>query len=241
VSNIELPVPRKRAIDGKKCLRRVVPLITVAALSASLFAAAGPAIAAVRPSAAPIISVSGTGRPAVAVRTALNNVHRTKDGQFALTSAGLSGWALSADSAFVVGLNKASHQAEALDVAADNVVDAADAVPAANQGTTVITIVPGTTLTISSTEVVLDISSQDVTDIENAAGFGSAIAALVGAILSVAQVPDGPGIAGIVASSITVGSDALKLCAGNDGGSIILSVSAPRNELPSVSACGISV
>ncbi len=104
-----------------------------------------------------------------------------------------------------------------------------------------IEIVPGTTLTISSTEVELDISSQDVTDLENAIGLGSAIAALVGAILAVAQVPEGPAIAGIVASSLTVGSDVLKLCAGNDGGSIILSVSAPKDALPSVSACGLSV
>jgi hypothetical protein len=242
VSNIELPVLRKHAIDGKKRLRRVVPLIAAAALSASLIAAAvGPAGAAVRPSAAPMISVSGNGRPAVALRTALNRVRRTSDGQFVLDSAGLSSQARSADSALVADLNKVERQAGALDLASDDVVDAADTVSAAGQGTTVVTIVPGTTLTISSTGVVLDISSQDVTDIENAVALGTAIASLVGAILSVAQVPDGPAIAGIVASSLTVGGDVLKLCAGNDGGSVILSVSVPGDELPSVSACGLTV
>ena len=83
----------------------------------------------------------------------------------------------------MAGLNKVERQAGALDLASDNVIDAADTVPAADQGTTVITILPGTTLTISNTGVVLDISSQDVTDIENAAALGSAIASLVGAIL----------------------------------------------------------
>lgn len=177
MSNIELPVG-KHPLNGKKCLQRVVPLITTVAISTALLAvAAAPASAAGRSSAP--ISVSRNGRTAVALR--------------------------------------------------------------ADRGTTVIEIVPGTTLTISGTEVELDVSSQDVTDLENAAGLGSAIASLVGAILSVAQVPEGPAIAAIVATSLTVGSDVLKLCAGNDGGSIILSVSAPKGALPSVSACGVTV
>jgi hypothetical protein len=220
-----------------------VPLVMAAAVfTGSLVAGAvSPASAAVRSSAAPPISVTGSGSPAVALRTAINRVHRTGDGQFALASAGLSGRARSADSALVADLNKVEGQEGASDLASDNIVDAADIVPAAGQKTTVVTIVPGTTLTISGTEVVLDVSPQDVTDIENGAGLGSAIASLVGSILSVAQVPDGPEIASIVASSLTVGSDALKLCAGNDGGSVILSVSAPSGKLPSASACGLSV
>jgi hypothetical protein len=247
--NIELPVLRrhgKHAIAGKKRPRRVpvipvITAITAAAVSASLIAAAGPASTAARPSAAPIISVSGNGRPAVALRAVLDRVRKTGDGQFALDSAELSSRARTADSTFVANLDKVERQAGALDLAGDNVVDTADTIPAAERGTTVITILPGVTLTISSTTVVLDISSQDVTDILDVAALGSAIAGLVGAILSVAQVPAGPAIAAIVASSITVGSDVVKLCAGNDGGSIILSVSAPAGELPSVSACGITI
>lgn len=105
MSIIELPVCN-RAINGKKRLQRVVHLIAAAAVSASLIAAAvGPASAAVRPSA-PVISVSGNGRPAVALRAALNRVRWTGDGQFALASAELSSRARSADSAFVAGLNR---------------------------------------------------------------------------------------------------------------------------------------
>lgn len=220
-----------------------IPLVMAAAVftGSLLGGAVSPASAAVRPPAAPMISVSGNGRPAVALRTALNRLSRTGDGQFTLASAGLSSQARSADSAFVAGLNKVERQAGAFDLGSDNVVDAADTVPAADTGTTVVTIVPGATLTISSTEVVLDISSQDVTDIENAATLGSSIASLVGDILAVAQVPDGPQIASIVASALTVGSDVIKLCAGNDGGAIVLSVSAPSGELPSISACGVTI
>lgn len=197
---------------------------------------AGPASAAVQPSGASMISVSGNGRPAVALRTALSHVRRT-GGQFTLASAGLSSRARRADSALVAALNKVERQEGTSDLGGT----APDAVPAADQSDTVVTIVPGTTLTISSTEVVLDISPQDVTDIENAAALGSAIASLVGAILGLTPVQGGSAIAGIVASSLNIGSDVLKLCAGNDGGSVILSVSVPSGGLPSASACGISV
>jgi hypothetical protein len=247
--NIELPVLRrhgKHAIAGKKRLRRVpvitaITAITAAAVTASLIAAAGPASTAARPPTAPIISVSGNGRPAVALRAVLNRVRKTGDGQFALDSGELSSRARTADSAFVADLDKVERQAGALDLAGDNVVETADTIPAADQGTTVITILPGVTLTISSTTVVLDISSQDVTDILDVAALGSAIAGLVGAILSVSGVPLGGAISGIVASAISIGSDALKICSANDGGSLILSVSAPAGELPSVSACGITI
>jgi hypothetical protein len=222
-----------------------VPLVVaVAVLAGSLGAGAVSPATAVRPPAAPVISVSGNGRTAVALRTALSHVRRTGDRQFALVSAGLSSQARSADSALVAGLNKVGREAGAPSLASGSAADVADAVLTADQGTTVVQVVPGTTLTISGTKVVLDVSAQDVTDIENAAGLGSAIASLVGSILGV--IPD-PGlggasaIAGIVANSLTIGSDVLKLCAGNDGGAVILSISAPSGQLPSVSACGISV
>jgi hypothetical protein len=236
VNSIELPVLRKH---GKAHFRRVAPLITLitaAAVSASLTAAAGPAV---RPPVAPIISVSGNGRPAAALRTALNHVRQTGDRQFTLASAGLSIQARSADSALVASLNTVGRQAGALDLARDST---ADAILTADQGTTVITIVPGATLTISGTEVVLDISAQDVTQIENGLALGSAIASLVGSILGVIPgIDNGEAIADIVASSLTIGSEVLNICASNDGGSVILSVSAPAGALPSVSACGVSI
>lgn len=243
--NIELPVlpyVGRHATDGRTRFRRVAPLITLitaAAVSGSLIAAASPAITTARPPTAPMIAVSGTGRPAMALRAVLDHVRPTGDGQFALASAGLSSPARNADSAFVAAMNKVGRDARPLDLGGGN---AANAVLTADQGTTVITIVPGTTLTISGTEVVLDISAQDVTEIENGIALGSAIASLVGSILGVIPpVSSGAAIAGIVASSLNIGSDVLKLCAGNDGGAVILSISAPTGQLPSVSACGISV
>jgi hypothetical protein len=177
----------KHAIDGKKRRRCVLPLITAitaAAVSASLVAAAGPTITAARPPAVPIISVSGNGRPAVALRAVLDRVRRTSDGSFALASAGISSRARTEDSALVADLDNVERQAGTLGLTSDNVIDTADTVTAADQGT-VITILPGVTLTISGTEIVLNISSQDVTLIENVAALGSAIASLVGGILSV--------------------------------------------------------
>jgi hypothetical protein len=217
-------------------------VMSAAVFTGSLLAGTvSPASAAVRTTAVPMISVSGNGRAAVVLRTALDHVRRTSSGQFVLASAGLSSRARSLDSALVADLNKVERQAWTLGLAKGNLIDAANVVSAAGQGTTVITIVPGTTLTISSTEVMLDISAQDVTDIENAAELGSAIAELVGAILDLAEVDNGDAIAEIVASSLDLGSDALKLCAGNDGGSLILSVSVSSDGLPTVSACGITV
>jgi hypothetical protein len=232
----------KHATDGKKGRRCVVPLITAitaAAVAASVTAAAGPTITAARPPAVPIVSVSGNGRPAVALRAVLDRVRRTSDGQFALASAGLSGRERTADSALVADLDKVDRQAGTVGLASDNVTDT-DTVTAADQ-VTVITILPGVTLTISGTEIVLDVSAQDVTLIEDVASLGSAIASLVGGILSVSGVTLGGAIAGIVASAINIGSDALKICSANDGGGLILSVSAPAGELPSVSACGVTI
>jgi hypothetical protein len=222
-----------------------VPLFMAAALftGSLLTGAAAPASAApasaARP-ALPVPSVSGNGPAYAAVTTALRRVGWS-EGRFTLKDrAGLSGRALSAGNALVTDLNKLGRQPGARSLAGDNVVDTADHASAAGQDT-VITIVPGTTLTISSTEVELQVSATDVTDIENAASLGTAIASLVGDILAVAGVPGGSQIAAIVGAALTVGSDALKLCAGNDGGALVLSVSIPSGELPSVSACGISI
>jgi hypothetical protein len=204
-----------------------------------LVGAVAPAGAALRPPL-PVPSVSGNSRAAAALTTALRRVSWS-EGQFTLKDhAGLTGPALSTENALVTDLNKLGRQPAAPSLASANVIDTADYASAAAQDT-VITIVPGTTLTISSTGVELQISATDVTDIENAVGLGAAITSLVGAILSVAPVPYAPQILAIVANALTVGSDVLKLCAGNDGGAVVLSVSWPNGELPSVSACGVTV
>jgi hypothetical protein len=221
-------------------LPAVALFVAAAVFTGSLLAGtATPASAAARPPL-PVPSVSGNGPASAAVTTAIRRVG-WGDGQFTLKDrAGLSGRALSAENALVTDLNRLGRQAGTLNHGNDKVAGTADSVLAAGQDT-VVTIVPGTTLTISSTEVELQISAADVTDIENAASLGTAITALVGAILSVAQVTPGSQIVAIVADSLTVGSDVLKLCAGNDGGAIVLSVSTPGDGLPSVSACGVSV
>ena len=75
MSNVELPVLRKRALDGNKRLRRLVPLVAAAALSTSLIAgAAGPASAVGRQPArtAPIsLASSGNTLPAAAKDTTI--------------------------------------------------------------------------------------------------------------------------------------------------------------------------
>lgn len=211
---------------------------------------AGAATAAVRspsapvpvPASVPVMSVSGNGRSTMALRTALSRVRRTGDGQFTLDSAGLAGQDRAADSSLVASMNRVESQRGAAGLASGGgIIETAAITPAASQKTTVITLVPGATLTLSGTEVVLDVSKQDVTDIENGATLGSAIANLVGAALDVAQVPNGKTIATIVADSLTVGSDALKLCAGNDGGRLHLAVSAPSGKLPTAAACGVRI
>jgi hypothetical protein len=217
-----------------------IPMLMAAVLvTGSLLAGAvAPAGAALRPPL-PVPAVSGNSRATAALTTALRRVGWS-EGQFTVKDrAGLSGRALSAENSLITDLNKLGRQPGALSLASANVIDTAYA-SAAGQDT-VITIVPGTILTITSTGIELQISATDVTDIENVVGLGAAITSLVGAILSLAPVPNGSGIVAIVADSLTVGSDVLKLCAGNDGGAVVLSVSWPSGELPSVSACGVTV
>jgi hypothetical protein len=228
VSNVELPVLRKHAMDGKRRLRRVVSLVTAAALGASLLAgAAGPASAAVQEPArsAPISFASGDNAlPAVALAAAARYVH-VSDGRLSLDTvegekAGVSSQALSTESALVASWNRVlSHENVTVNSARDTrggVVDVAAAVPAAAQDTT-ITLLPGITLTINSTGIQLSMTRQAVTEVENLVGFGQAVASLVGSILAISGVPLGGQIAAIVATSLGLGNSLLRLCTASDG------------------------
>jgi hypothetical protein len=246
VRNIELSVHRQHALDSTKRLRRVVSVITAAALSASLIAAAaGPASAAVGEPArtAPIVSfaTSDNGLRAVSLMTAARYVHPS-DGHFTLDTlgakrAGASSQALRTEGDLVTSLNKLlDHETTTANSARDGIViDFAQAVPAAAQDTT-ITVVPGITLTIASTGIQLSLTKEAVTEVENVLGFGQSVASLVGSILAVAQVPNGGAIAGIVASSLGLANGLLKLCTAPDGSATF---TIPFFGLPSCS--GVSL
>ncbi|MEY9911236.1 hypothetical protein ABIA35_007488 [Catenulispora sp. MAP12-49] len=168
MSTIEPSSRRKHAEGGAKRLRRVVPLLTAATVSASLVAAAaGPAGAAARPAGVASIQV-------------------------------------------------------------------AMAIPAAAQDQ-VITIAPGVTLTIGSTEVQLSLTKEAVTEVQTVIGFGQTVAALVTPILVAAGVPNAALVSGAIAVALGVGSAFLKVCTASDG-SAAFTVSL--NALPSCSGLG---
>jgi hypothetical protein len=226
VSNVELPVLRKHTVDGDKRLRRVVPLIRAAVLSAALLVgAASPAGAAVQDhgrTAAISSASSDDALPAMSLAAAAGYVHLS-DGRLTFETlearkAGVSSQALSAESAFVANMNKVLEDrgAAGVDSARDSVtLDVATG--AANAQDTTITLLPGITLTISGTGIQLSLTKEAVTEVENVLAIGQAVASLVGAILSVAQVLNAGPIAGIVGAALGLGSDLLKLCTASDG------------------------
>lgn len=226
MSDIDLPVLHAHNIDRNKRLRHLVSLITGAALSTSLIVAvAGPASATVREPArtAPISQASSdSGLPAVSLTAAAHYVHFS-DGQFTLDTlnagkAGVSSQALSTESALVASMNRLlDRRATTVNSVRDDAVDVASIVPAGAQGTT-ITIVPGITLTISSTGIQLSMTKEAVAEVENVLGFAQTVASLVSAILAVIpQAQPGGPIAGIVASALGLGNSLLKLCTASDG------------------------
>ena len=223
----------KHASEGTKRLRRALPLVTSAALSASLIAcAAGTANAAVQPAqpaqpgqpaqSAPGSLAAGDSAAAVAsLVTATHYIHLS-DGHFSLDTldarrAGVDAQSLDAANAFVASLNKIpGHAAAPAAGAHGTAVDFAAAVPAAAQNTT-ITVLPGITLTIGSTGVQLSMTKEAVAQVESVVGFGQNVATLVGAILTAAQVPLGGPIATIVAGALGLGNGLLKICTAADG------------------------
>jgi hypothetical protein len=117
----------------------------------------------------------------------------------------------------------------------------AEAVPAGVQGT--VTLLPGITLTISSTGIQLAMTKEAVEEIQTVAGAGEEVAEIVGGILDVAlSAVDGGEIGGeiadIVAAALGLGSEALAACTSPDG-SATFSVPWPwlwvSGDLPSCS------
>lgn len=250
VINFYLSVLRN-TIDGSKRLRHVVPLITAAALSVSLIAAAaGPASAAVREptrTAPTSLASSDNDLLAVSLTSAARYVHLS-DGRFTLDArdaekAGVSSKALSTESTLVAGTNKLLNGGTAtVNSARDGVVvDAAKTDPASAKDTT-ITVLPGITLSITNTGIQLSMTEEAVTEVQNLAGFAENVATLVGDILALAliAVPDGPeigsSIAYLVADAIGIGSDFLRACTAGDGSATF---TVPWHGLPSCS--GISL
>jgi hypothetical protein len=231
LSNIELPVRREHAIDGKKRFRYIAMFTTSAALCASLIAGvAGPASAAVREpaqSASISLASSDSGLTTAARYVRLSNGRLTFDSADA-AKAGANSHALSIESAIVANLNKDLVHG----TTAANTVKAA----AASTQSTTITLLPGFTITFSSTGVVVYISKADVTEFENVATFAKDLASLIAsggvaatiaaAILSVLG-PVGVSatvIAGLVTAAFTflggvigLASDVLKICTAADG------------------------
>ncbi|WP_194891608.1 hypothetical protein [Catenulispora pinisilvae] len=233
MSTNEPTVRGKHAKTGTKRLRRAVPLVTAAAISASMVAAAaGPASAAARPGEA---GVSNTAMMDAARYVQVSDGHVSID-TFAAQKAGVSGQALSAEGTIVAGLNQfldtgtaavaaagAAHQGTAVSVPM--------AIPAAAQDK-VIQIAPGVTLTIGSTSVELSLSKDAVTEIESVVAFGAAVAALVTPVLVAMAVPNAALVSGVIAAALGVGAAFLKICTAPDGSA---SFSVSLNALPSCS------
>lgn len=186
---------------------------TAVLASASMLAGvAGPA------SAAQDTARTATAQAAVAVSETVpivsnESAHRyiaLRGGRFVVDTreAGESGALNSAD-ALAASLNRLV----AAPVHTGNIVLTA----ATTGGTTTYDLLPGVVLTIGSDYIRLSLSKQIVTDIEDLAAIGQAVAGLVGAILAVSGVTGGSSIAAIVSDSIGIGADAFKLCVGTDG------------------------
>ena len=237
MSNLEPPVHRKHAKDGGRRLRRVVPLVTAATISASLVAAAaGPASAAAQQPAGAGDNVV----PAASLLAAARYVH-VSDGHVTVDTvdaqkAGVGSQALSAESALVSSLNQLLDRGGITGVARNGAaVNVAMAMPAAVQNTT-IQVLPGITLTIDGSGIQLNLTKQAVTEVENVVGFGQSVASLVGSILTASGVPLGGQIAGIVAASLGVGNAFLKLCTASDGSATF---TVPWLGIPSCSGLSI--
>jgi hypothetical protein len=219
VSTLEQTDLRKHAAPRTKRLRRVVPAVAATAVTASLIAGiTGPANAAEQPT-------RPTPIPAAALEAAAQYVH-VVDGRVTVDTAGaakagVSSQILTTETSLVTNLNgliarQAGAGATTVNSADGTTATFAAAAPAAMPDT-VIQVLPGVTLTIDDSGIQLALSKQAVAEIESVVGFGQTIAALVAPILTVAGVPNGAAIAGIVGAALAVGNAFLKLCTAPDG------------------------
>lgn len=270
MSNIKLPFLRTDAADGKKRLWRVVPAaatITAAAVGAALIGGvAGPTSATAQVparSAWASIASSDNATTGVARYVTVSGARFTLDTS-AAEKAGISSQALSAESTMLAGLNNG--------LARDNATAGSSTVntfkfpsaltltkeqaAAATTKSTVITLVPGFTITISSTGIVVYISKANVTELENLASFAkdltailstAAVAADLAAALATALGhPEAAVLAGILTASIAfvgavigLASDVLKICTAADGSAtftVPLTSNFPWIGIPTCSA-----
>lgn len=228
MSNRETPVLRKHTIDGTTRLWRIVSLIIIAALSASLIAYTASSVSAL---------------PAGS-QTTVARYGYLSDGRFTLDTlnaeqAGVGSQALSAEGALMANLDKAPDLGPATVHSTRDgvVVDLAQGGPVSAQDTT-ITVLPGITLTVSGTGIQLSLTAQAVTEIQTWVFSGAEdIAELVGSILDLAGVPLGSDIATIVAAAFSLGGDLLQSCTAPDGSA---SFTVSWSALPSCSGFSLT-
>jgi hypothetical protein len=260
VSNIKLPFLRNDNVDGKKRLWRIVPVatITAAAVGAVLIGGvAGPARATSHVPAQSAWSSIASGEDA---KMAVNRYVTVSDGRYSFNSAaaeraGVSTQTVSAESEIVAGLNKGlAHDSTTAGSTGMSgfksvLADTKDQDAASSQSTT-ITLVPGFTITISNTGIVVNISKADVTELESVASFAKDLlavfaalgvaTAIAAAIVAAFNLPAAALTGPIVAAAITfvgaaigIASDVLKVCTAADG---TATFTVPWFGLPSCSA-----
>jgi hypothetical protein len=226
-------------LRSSKRLRRVMPFALVAALSSSLIVGTvSPAAAAVQQSArvAPISLVfSDNALPAAPLASVASDAN-IGGRHFALNAekTNVSSQAPSTESAAVVRSDRGA--AGTIAIAYDSSIDASHAIPAAAQNTT-ITVPPGFTLTITSSEVQFSMSPAAVNLVEGWLAAGEDAAEITGAILDLAGVPLADGIADIVAAAIGLFDDAMKICESSNGS---LTITIPYWGLPTCSVAPLT-
>lgn len=260
MNDIEMPV-RKHTVDGKKRFWRLVPVATIAAAAVGVALIGGVAGPTNATAGQPARSVWVSGASGDDAKTAVSRYVTVGDGHFTFNAAeavkaGISSEAVSAETSIVTGLNKQlahdngttfSGTIDALESPASLTKEQA---AAADSKSTTITLVPGFTITISSTGVVVAISKADVTEIENVAGFAKDLlavfaaagvaAAIATAIVAALNLPaaalTGPVVAAAIAfvgSVIGLAVDVLKICTAADGSATF---TIPWFGIPSCSA-----
>jgi hypothetical protein len=255
VSDSKLPALRRQDAAGRKRLRRLVPISTIAA-AAVAFALVGGY------SGSPTASGS-TAKTAVADYVSIGSGRLTVDSA-AAEKAGVDSRALSAERAIVADLNKALASEKSTVGSGDaalekvSVDDKAQAASAADSQSTTITIVDGFTITVSGSGIVVYISKADVTEFESVAGFAKDVLAYLGSAAVAAAIASAilaavPGIglsavaaAGVVSAvvaflgfGVSVTTDVLKICTAADGSATFtlpLSSDFPYIGVPTCSA-----
>jgi hypothetical protein len=244
VNKTELPVSGQYLAHVKKRLGRLVlPVVTAAALTASLTAvAAAPAGAAVQQptrTAATSVASSDIGLPDVSLKAAARYVH-FEDGRFAFEARqaqrhGVSGKAIESEGIMVGTMNALlDSRIAAVNKAHDGVAFdttravgfAAKAVHASSKATQAdakavqadakglnITVLNGITISVNTTGIQIVLSKAAATEIENLAAIAANITPFVGAVVGLILVASAPAIAGALATTGIFATAALALAA----------------------------